>query len=87
MRPRLGRGKGFVERSGLVGVEIVLHQHDFGRAGKMHIGQVPERVGVVDGGVAVCHFHPGLRRGRLCRQPSSGAKIITGLATPLRAYS
>ena len=29
---RLGGGEGFVERGGLVGVEIVLHQHDLRHA-------------------------------------------------------
>jgi len=33
----LGGGEGFVERGGLVGVEIVLHQHDLRRVGKMHV--------------------------------------------------
>jgi hypothetical protein len=31
---RLGGGEGFVERGGLVGVEIDLHQHDLRRVGK-----------------------------------------------------
>ena len=39
---RLGGGEGFVERGGLVGVEIVLHQHDLRRVGKMHVRQIPE---------------------------------------------
>ena len=34
-------------------VEIILHQHDFGRVGKMRVGQIPEHVGIIDGGVAV----------------------------------
>ena len=38
---RLGGGKGFVERGGLVGVEIVLHQRDLRRVGKMHVRQIP----------------------------------------------
>ena len=46
---RLGRGKGLIERGGLVGVEIVLHQHDFHRVGKMHVRQIPERMGIIDG--------------------------------------
>src|SRR5258708_21937183 len=49
---RLGGGEGFVERGGLVGVEIVLHQHDLRRVGKMHVRQIPERMGIIDGGVA-----------------------------------
>ena len=32
---RLGRGKGLIERGWLVGVEIILQQHDFRRVGKM----------------------------------------------------
>jgi hypothetical protein len=27
-----------------VGVEIVLHQHDLRRVGKMHVRQIPERM-------------------------------------------
>src|SRR6478672_7557961 len=50
---RLGRGKGLIERGWLVGVEIILQQHDFRRVGKMRVGQVPEHVGIIDGGVAV----------------------------------
>src|SRR5467141_4246758 len=49
----LGRGKGLIERGWLVDVEIILHQHDFGRVGKMRVGQIPEHVGIIDGGVAV----------------------------------
>ena len=54
---RLGGGEGFVERGRLVGVEIVLHQHDLRRVGKMHVRQIPERMGIIDGGVVVGHFH------------------------------
>src|ERR1700681_4464878 len=54
---RLGRRKGLVERGGLVGAEIILHQHDLRRVGKMRVGQIPERVGIIDGGVTVGHFH------------------------------
>ena len=49
----LGRGKGLIERGWLVDVEIILHQHDFGRVGRMRVGQIPEHVGIIDGGVAV----------------------------------
>ena len=49
----LGRGKGLIERGWLVDVEIILHQHDFRRVGKMRVGQIPEHVGIIDGGVAV----------------------------------
>ena len=84
---RFGRGEGRMERGGGVRAEIVLHQHDLRRAGKMRIGQIPERLGIVNGGVTIGDFHPGLRRGRLCRQPSSGANIMNRLATPLRSYS
>ena len=54
---RLGGGKGFVERGGLVGVEIVLHQRDLRRVGKMQVRQIPEHMGIIDGGMAVGHFH------------------------------
>ncbi len=36
-----------------MGVEIVLHQHDLRRVGKMRVGQILEHLGVIDGGVAV----------------------------------
>jgi hypothetical protein len=35
---RFGGGEGFVKRGGLVGVEIILHQHDLCRVGKMQVG-------------------------------------------------
>src|SRR6202140_3548158 len=65
----LGRRKGLVERGGLVGAEIVLHQHDLRRVGKMRVGQIPERVGIIDGGVTVGHFHmpPAFQR-RECHE-------------------
>src|SRR3954452_9250270 len=53
---RLGRRKGLIERGWLVDVEIILHQHDFRRVGKMRVGQIPEHVGIIDGGVAVGDF-------------------------------
>jgi hypothetical protein len=31
-----------------VGVEIVPHQHDLRRVGKMHVRQVPEHIGIID---------------------------------------
>ena len=40
-----------------MGVEIVLHQHDLRRVGKMHVRQIPEHMGIIDGGAAVGHFH------------------------------
>ena len=75
----LRRGKCLIERCWLVDVEIILHQHDFHRVGKMHIGQIPEHVGIIDGGVAV---------GDLDMPPAfSGANTMNRLATPLRSYS
>ena len=35
---RFGGGESFVKRGRLVGVEIILHQHDLCRVGKMHVG-------------------------------------------------
>ena len=60
-------------------VEIILHQHDFGRVGKMRVGQIPEHVGIIDGGVAVgdLDMPPAFQR----REP------MNRLATPLRSYS
>ena len=69
---RFGGGKGFVERRSRMRAEIVLHQNDLVRAGKMHVGQILERVGVIDGRAPV---------------RSSGANIMNRLATPLRSYS
>jgi hypothetical protein len=46
---RLGGGKGLVERSGTMGVEIVLHEHNSGGGGKVRVGKVLEPVGVIDG--------------------------------------
>ncbi len=76
---RFGGGEGRVKRRRRVRREIVLHQHDLRRAGKMRVGQVLERVSVIDGGVTVGDFTQ--------RQPSSGANIMNRLATPLRSYS
>ncbi len=36
--PRFDGGKSFIKRGGLVGVEIVLDQHDLCRVGEMHVG-------------------------------------------------
>jgi hypothetical protein len=74
----LGGREGFVERGGLVGVEIVLHQHDLRRVGKMHVRQI-ERMGIIDGGVAVGHFH--------MPPPFQRRETMNRLATPLRSYS
>ena len=74
----LGRGKGLVQRSLGVGVQIVLDEDDLPGGGKVRVGQVPENMGIVDGGVAV---------GDLCRQPSGGANSMNRLAVPLRPYS
>ena len=44
---RFGGGKSLVERGSRVRAEIVLHQNDLVGAGKMHVGQILERVGVI----------------------------------------
>src|SRR5271165_3680883 len=61
---RFGGGKGFVERRRRVRAEIVLNQNDLVRVGKMRVGQVLERVGVIDGCATVGDFHvaPALQR-------------------------
>ena len=41
----LGGGKDGVERCGRVRAEIVLHQYEFLRAGKMRVGQIPVSIG------------------------------------------
>ena len=43
---RLGGGEGFLERRGLVGVEVVLHEDDLHRIGEMRVGLVPESPGM-----------------------------------------
>ena len=48
---RFGGGEGFVERRGGMRAEIVLNEEDFVRVGKMRVGQILERVGVIDGRV------------------------------------
>ena len=54
---RFGGRKGFVERRRRVRVEIVLNRNDLGRVGKMRVGQILERMGVIGGGVTVGNFH------------------------------
>ena len=50
---RFGGGKGLVERGRFVGVEIVLDQDDFVGVRKVDVGEVRQRVGIVDAGAAV----------------------------------
>ena len=77
--PSLGGGKGFIERPGGVGVEIVLDEDDRLGFGEVNVGQIFQNVGVVDSGAGSVTL--------TSRQPSSGANIMNRLATPLRAYS
>jgi len=51
--PGLGSGKGFVERCGGVGVEIILDEDDRFGLCEVDVGQVFQNVGVIDGGAAV----------------------------------
>src|SRR5271169_172905 len=87
---RLSGGEGFVERGGLVGVEIVLHQQDLRRVGKMHVRQIPEHMGIIDGGVVVGHFHmpPPFQRREHHEQIGDAIAfvfvIVTRLASRLR---
>jgi hypothetical protein len=46
------------------------------RVGKMHVGEILERMGIIDGGWSVTFT---------CLQPSRDANIIDKLATPLRS--
>ena len=39
----------------LVGVEVVLHQHDLLGLRKICIGRIPENVGEIDSRVGFCH--------------------------------
>ncbi len=54
---RFGGGEGFVERRRRVRAEIVLNQNDFVRVGKIRVGHILERVGVIDGRATVGDFH------------------------------
>ena len=47
-----------------MGVEVVFHEHDLRGSGKMCIGQVPEHVGEIHGGVVVGYLNmaPTLQR-------------------------
>jgi hypothetical protein len=56
--PGLGGGKGFVERCGGVGVEIILDQDDGFGLREVDIGQVFQNMGVIDGGAAVGDLDP-----------------------------
>ena len=51
--PGLGGGKGFVERCGGVGVEIILDEDDRFGLREVDVGQVFQNVGVIDSGAAV----------------------------------
>ena len=86
---RLGGGEGLVERSRFVGVEIVLHQHDFRCVGEARVGEIFQNLGVIDGGVTVGDFDviKAIAEQSSVRQPSSGANSMNRLATPLRSYS
>jgi hypothetical protein len=43
-----------------VRAQIILHQHDLDRIGKMGVGKVPERVDVIGGRMAVGDFYVSL---------------------------
>ena len=53
---RFGGGKSFVERSRAMGVEIVLDEHDPFGVREMRVGEVLERVCLVDVGAMVGHL-------------------------------
>jgi hypothetical protein len=76
---RFGGRKGLVERSQAMGVEVVLDEHDLFGAGEVRVGEVFERLRVVDGRAVVGYL--------TWRQPSSGAYVMNRLAVPFRAYS
>ena len=50
---RFSGGEGRIERGRRMRAEIILDQHDFFGAGKVHVGQFLEQLRVIDGGVAV----------------------------------
>jgi len=77
--PRLFGREGFVERRGLVGAEIVLHEDDPAGVWKVRVGQLPEDMGVIGRRVAIgdLDVSPALER----------REHMNRLATPLRSYS
>src|ERR1700741_3297765 len=88
MPARLGSGEGFVERGWLVDVEIVLHQHDLRHIRKMHVRQIPERMGIIDGGVAVSHFHmpPAFQRREHHEQIGDAIAFVFLIVTRLGSW-
>src|SRR5258708_5104003 len=87
---RLGGGKGFVKRGGLVGAEIILHQHDLRRVGEKRVGQILERMGIIDGRVVVGHLHmpPAFqRREQGSRSSPSSEKCFSRTARRARGAS
>jgi hypothetical protein len=53
------------------------HQHDLRRVGKMHVRQIPEHMGIIDGSMAVGHF----------RKPPPFQRREQHEQTPFRSYS
>ena len=41
---------------------LILDQYDLRRVGKMHVGQILECMGIIDGGVMVSHMPPAFQR-------------------------
>jgi hypothetical protein len=60
--PGLGGGKGFVERCGGGGVEIILDQDDGFGLREVDIGQVFQNAGAIDGGPSVGDLTLRMRR-------------------------
>ena len=65
--------------------EIVLHQHDLRRAGKVHVGQFLEHLGVIDGGVAVGDLDatPALQRREHHEQVGHAVAFVFVIVTRL----
>src|SRR6516165_3645649 len=72
----LGGWKGLIERCGLVGAEIVLHEHDLAGSAKVSVGQLLEHLRIVQCGVAVGYVDmpPSFQR---CEQHEQVDRAIT----------
>src|SRR6476620_12386616 len=75
---RLRGGEGFIEGRWLVRAEIVLHQHDLARTGKVSVGQRLEDLRVIERGVAVGHRNmaPSLQWGEQHEQVGGAIALI-----------
>ena len=73
--PRLGGFEGVIERSLVVGIEIVLDEDNFVGAVEMNVGQIFQDTRIIDGGAAIGDFNvaPALQR---CEQHEQIGRAI-----------